>query len=664
MKIALTYHVRVAGGEGEAEFDDPQTIERVGAALAALGHQVDPIECSGPATRVVARLEAMPPDLVFNLAEGRRGRFREAFFPALFGELGLPFTGSDAYACAVALDKSLTKSKLERAGVPVARSVFHDGTVPLDVSGLRLPVIVKPNFEGSSVGIGQDSIVTRVEDLAPRVERALAAFPAGVLIEEYVSGKDVVVAQLTRGKRAILPPGEYVYARHEHFNVYDYDVREKRSVEVRAPAELPPSTIARVEALAERAFRALSIRDLGLLDFRVTAAGEVFFLEVDPLPSLAADGTFLALARAADVGDLDRVVAAIVASACTRHGVTAKPRQRRGALRVGLAFNVKRVKPGFGGVDDDEAEYDSPTTIQAIRDAIASHGHDVVDLEATPELASTLGSLGVDVVFNVAEGLRGRNRESQVPALCELLSIPYTGSDAATLALALDKGLAKRICRQAGVLTPDWFFMVTGKEKIPRGFEFPLIVKPVAEGSSKGVLGSAVARDERELRDKAAAIAARYRQPALIERFLTGREFTVALLGERKPRVLPPMEIVFTRKDIEHPVYEFDHKLEPTADIRYESPAKITPEQRKDIESVARDAFIALGCRDVARVDLRLDARGRANFVECNPLPGLTPDWSDICLIGKGVGMDYRTLIGEILAPAIRRLREQQRGAA
>jgi len=663
MKIAVTYNVRVRGGESEAEFDEPQTIEAIVSALQRLGHQVDAVEASGPAARVVARLEATTPDLVFNIAEGRRGKFREAFFPALLAELALPFTGSDAYACAVALDKALTKSKLERAGVPLARGIFHDGSTSFDATGLRLPLIVKPNFEGSSVGIGANSIVTKIEELAPKVEAALKAFPAGVIVEEYIDGRDVVVGLLERPRGvSVLQPGEYVYPTSQGaFSLYDYEVRERRdNLEVRAPAELPASTLKRLEQLADRAFRALDIRDFGLIDFRVTPAGEVFFLEVDPLPSFARDGTFLALARG--VGDLDAVLAAILASASARHGVSQRAsRTKRSALRVGLAFNMKRTKPGFGGVDDEEAEYDSPSTIQAIRDAIASHGHDVVDLEATPELAGTMGSLAIDVVFNVAEGLRGRNREAHVPALCELLGITYTGSDPATLALALDKGLAKRICHQAGVPTPDWFPMLTGREKLPKGFEFPLIVKPIAEGSSKGVLGSSVARDEKELRDKALAIIARYRQPALVEKYLPGREFTVALLGERKPRVLPPMEIVFTRKDVEHPVYEFDHKLEPTTDIRYESPAKIPVELQKEIEGVARDAFVALGCRDVARVDVRLDARGRANFVECNPLPGLTPDWSDICLIGKGVGLDYRSLIGEILAPAIRRYREQQK---
>jgi D-alanine-D-alanine ligase len=664
MRLALTYALRLRDEPAEAEHDEPATIDAIVAGLRRLGHTVDPIEVSGPVARVVARLEASSPDLVVNLAAGRRGRFREAFFPALLAELGIPFTGSDAYTCAVGLDKGLTKLKLERAGVRTPRAVFVDR--PRASFGLRLPVIVKPNFEGSSIGIGADAIVTREADLAPRVERALAAFPEGILVEEFVEGTDVVVAFLERDpkkerRRAFLPPGEYLYpGARTSKPIYDFERRERRvGVELRAPAALDPEVLARTIEASEQVVRALGVRDLALLDFRVTSAGEVEFLEIDPLPSLAKGPSYLGLGEAAGEG-LDAVLAAIVSSAAQRHRIDVREARRRPRLRVGLAFNLKRVKPGFGGADDDEAEYDSPATIQAIHDAIASHGHDVVDLEATPELAGTIGSMGLDLVFNVAEGLRGRNREAQVPAILELLGIEYTGSDPATLALALDKGLAKRIVRQAGVATADWIPMHSPKEKLPAHFAYPLIVKPIAEGSSKGVLGSAVARSEAELREKVAAIVARYRQPALVEVFLPGREFTVALLGEKRPKVLPPMEIVFTKPGVDHPVYEFDHKLAATDEIRYEAPAKVDPALQRAIEGVARASFVALGCRDVARIDVRLDAQGRPNFIECNPLPGLTPEWSDLCLIGKGVGLEYRTLIGEIMAPALRRLKARR----
>jgi len=328
---------------------------------------------------------------------------------------------------------------------------------------------------------------------------------------------------------------------------------------------------------------------------------------------------------------------------------------------------VKRIKPSEDGEEDSEAEYDSPSTLQAIREAIASWGHEVIDLEANQELPTVLAVTPLDLVFNVAEGWKGRNREAQVPSLLELLDIPYTGSDPATLSLALDKALAKKIVRQHGIHTPNFQLFTTGKERLNREFtEFPLMVKPVAEGSSKGVVSKSVVQNEAELREVVRELVSKYQQPALVEEYIRGREFTVGLLGERRPRVLPPMEIVFVDTDDPNPVYSFQHKLDWNDRIRYEVPAKLEPGQTEKLRTAARGAFMALGCRDVARIDFKMDARGRFYFLECNPLPGLTPGWSDLVLIAKGAGMDYRTLIGEILSGAIRRYkeREQSRRAA
>jgi D-alanine-D-alanine ligase len=328
---------------------------------------------------------------------------------------------------------------------------------------------------------------------------------------------------------------------------------------------------------------------------------------------------------------------------------------------VGFAFNVKRVTPDLAGEQDDEAEYDSPKTLQAIREAIASYGHEVVDLEATSDLPIQLASTPVDVVFNIAEGFKGRNRESQVPALLELLDIPYTGSDPAALSVSLDKALAKRMVRTHGILTPDYVVMHSGKERLPRELSFPVLVKPVAEGTSKGVTKKSVVRDEVELREVARELIAKYRQPALVEGYVAGREFTVGLLGERRPKVLPPMEIVFLDATDPTPIYSFEMKQDWNDKIRYEVPAKLSPRELDRLEKAARECFTALGCRDVARVDFRMDAEGRFHFIECNPLPGLAPGWSDLVLIAQAAGIDYRGLIGEILSFAIRRYQERER---
>lgn len=327
-------------------------------------------------------------------------------------------------------------------------------------------------------------------------------------------------------------------------------------------------------------------------------------------------------------------------------------------LHVVLAHNLKRLQPERGGAHDDEAEFDSPCTIDAIARAIESHGHFVTKVEADADFPAQVLALRPDLVFNVAEGARGRSREAHVPAFLELVGIPYTGSDPSALVTTLDKAVAKSIVSAAGVHTPRGVVMATGAEPLPAGFMFPAIVKPVAEGSSKGVLPSSVAIDEREARGLARRMAARYSEGALVEEFLPGREFTVAILGG-PATVLPPMEVVLQTGE-EFPVYSFDHKLEPTDEVRYESPAKVPAELDSALRKVALEAFHALRCRDVARIDLRLDREGRPAFIECNPLPGLTPGWSDLCLIAEPAGMDYRALIGRILAPAVARCLSQK----
>jgi D-alanine-D-alanine ligase len=174
------------------------------------------------------------------------------------------------------------------------------------------------------------------------------------------------------------------------------------------------------------------------------------------------------------------------------------------------------------------------------------------------------------------------------------------------------------------------------------------------------VVARSVVNSEAELREVVREMASRYGQPALVEEFIGGREFTVGLLGERRPRVLAPMEIVFTDKTDKAPIYKFEDKLEANDRIRYEAPAKLDPGQMERLKTAARGAFMALGCRDVARIDFRMDDKGRFCFIECNPLPGLTPGWSDLVLIAQGEGVDYRTLIGEIMAGAVRRYKERE----
>ncbi|MFL5352433.1 ATP-grasp domain-containing protein [Archangium sp.] len=677
MRIALTYNLRLSDSEDEAEFDTQETVNTLAAAIERLGHRLERFEVSGPASRTVARLEAYSPDLIFNIAEGRRGRFREAFYPALFDELGFAYTGSDAYALAVTLDKQLTKLVLSKHGIRTPGWQFVEKLNELKVEDLRFPLIIKPNFEGSSKGITQDSVAETVEQAREKVAQALARYPAGILVEEFIGGTDITVPYLGAVQNdhdGVLSPVEYdidpAAIAGRKYAIYDYELKTKKesSVKVRAPANISPKVAEEMRNMSKKIFQVLDCRDLGRIDFRLSDAGVPYFLEINALPSLE-PGAGIYAAAAMEGVHLDGVVNAVIQSAARRYKIKdgkrqGKPTRKSGPLRVGFTYNVKRVKPVAAdgtALEDSEAEYDSPTTLQAIREAIASWGHEVVDLEATAELPSVLASTPLDIVFNIAEGFKGRNRESQVPAMLELLDIPYTGSDPATLSIALDKALAKKIVRQAGIHTPNFQLMHTGKERLDKQFtSFPLIVKPVAEGSSKGVVSKSVCHNEAELREVVKEIVTKYQQPALIEEYIGGREFTVGLLGERRPRVLPPMEIVFLDREDKTPIYSFQHKLDWNDRIRYDAPAKIEPALLEKLRAAARNSFMALGCRDVARIDFRMDDKGRIYFIECNPLPGLTPGWSDLVLIAQGAGMDYRGLIGEIMAPAIRRYKERE----
>jgi D-alanine-D-alanine ligase len=321
-------------------------------------------------------------------------------------------------------------------------------------------------------------------------------------------------------------------------------------------------------------------------------------------------------------------------------------------VRVGFVYNVRSASAGEG---DDEAEFDSPETIAAIRDAIAAGGHDVVCLEADRTLPVALIDADVDLVFNIAEGQGQRGREAQVPALLELLGIPYTGSDPVTLGVTLDKSIASTLVRAAGVATPRSCLIGSPADPVPADFPYPAIVKPVHEGSSKGISGRSIVFDEPGLRERARVVTAEYGQAAFCEEYVPGREITIGLLGE-PPRVLPPMEIVFLG-DEELPLYSYEVKQDWKDVARLDNPASLTPAELAVLEQNSLVAFQALGCRDVARIDFRLTAGGTPYFLECNPLPGLAPRGGDLWFIAEGMGLTFESLIGEILEGAQRRLR-------
>ncbi|HEY0191043.1 MAG TPA: ATP-grasp domain-containing protein [Kofleriaceae bacterium] len=684
MKVAFTYNLRltdVRETEKEAEYDSAETVSAIATALEAAGHEVEKIEVSGPASNLLERLEQIDPDIIFNTAEGQSGKMREALYPALYDELGIPYTGSDAYVNAVTLDKWLTKLMVQRANIDTARGVLvtvrNFDQVTERGAGLAFPVIVKPNHEGSSKGIYNgalgSSVIKDAKDLTSSLKTALRQYPDGVLVEEYIAGVDIAVGFIegVGHDDGLLTPVEVMFEAPERgsergidrtINIYDYRLKnvEPGKVQYRCPANLPRDVAARLRSISSEVIRTLGLRDIARLDYRVTPEGRIYLLEANALPALNSSSSLFA--ATAQVGlTYNATIASVLNAAALRSGLATASqlgvgRQRKSQpIRVGFTYNVKRSHDG-----DDEAEWDPPETIIAIANALARQGHIVVHLEATPDLPRVLAEADVDLIFNIAEGVEGRNREAQVPALCELLGIPYTGSDSATLAIALDKALGKKVLLQHDILTPRFQVMESARERLSPDMRFPMIVKPNAEGSSKGIGSASVVDTEDELRTAVKLCVERYRQPALIEEYISGREFTVGLLGDKRPRVLPPMEIKF-KKDTKRPVYDYAVKQEWEEHVYYECPARLTEAEQKAIEKIARATFWALDCRDVARVDMRMDADGRIYVLEVNPLPGLTPGYSDLVLIAQAAGMEYDQLIAEIMVGGLRRMKDKRR---
>jgi D-alanine-D-alanine ligase len=303
---------------------------------------------------------------------------------------------------------------------------------------------------------------------------------------------------------------------------------------------------------------------------------------------------------------------------------------------------------------DEFAEWDSPATIAAVESALSEFGK-VVRLEAKEDFPARLREAKPDIVFNIAGGLRGVNREAHVPAICEFLGIPYSGSDPFTLSLCLDKARTKETLAFHGIPSPS-FAVVRKLEDLrtAENLSLPLFVKPLHEGSSKGITDRNLCWDRTQLVKQTEFLLESYAQPVLVEEYLPGKEFTCAVLGNGdEATVLPIVGLNFeTLPKGALPIYGFDAKFvwdrpENPLDI-FQCPARITTALQASIERVTLDAFRVLGCRDWSRIDVRLDAAGAPNVLEVNPLPGILPDPADnSCLpkAARAAGIGYDELI-------------------
>ncbi|HOU14190.1 MAG TPA: hypothetical protein PKZ84_13850 [Anaerolineae bacterium] len=342
-------------------------------------------------------------------------------------------------------------------------------------------------------------------------------------------------------------------------------------------------------------------------------------------------------------------------------------------LRIAVVANRKHsVKVEASAPPDALAEYDAEETVEGIQNALRQLGHEAFFLEADETFMDTVRAARPDMCFNIAEGLRGDSRESHVPAVLEMLSIPYTGSKVLTHAVSLDKVMTKRIWRDAGLPTAPFQSFRHVAVPLDERLTFPLFVKPAREGSGMGINAHSIVHNEAELRAQVEWVIHTYRQPALVETYLPGREFTVGLIGNRYLPGDPPRS-AFYDADGYHvfPIEEIDMSRSAIPDVynteakgfapenvggpQFHCPADLPEDVAAEIRRLTIRAFETLNALDVSRVDFRLDADGAPQLVEINTLPGLRPHFSDMWILANAEGVSYQTLIAEILGLALER---------
>jgi D-alanine-D-alanine ligase len=327
-------------------------------------------------------------------------------------------------------------------------------------------------------------------------------------------------------------------------------------------------------------------------------------------------------------------------------------------MKIGLTYDLKSVYLKNGHAEDEVAEFDSEETIDGIEQALNDLGHTTERIGHIKDLTKALvKGKRWELVFNICEGFNGIGREAQVPALLDAYYIPYTFSDPLVLSLTLHKGMTKRVIRDAGIPTAP-FHMIECEEDIEKcTLPYPLFIKPVAEGSGKGIGARSVVNDFEEFRNESLSLLKLYKQPVLVEKLLTGREFTVGILGTgKKARVVGVMEVKIS-ENAEEQTYSRFIKENYEGRVNYNL---AEDEVKAACERVSLDAWRVLGCRDAGRIDLKMDENGIPNFIEVNPLPGINHIHSDLPIMLYLQGWNYKHLIAEIIRSASERTRTNQ----
>lgn len=346
-------------------------------------------------------------------------------------------------------------------------------------------------------------------------------------------------------------------------------------------------------------------------------------------------------------------------------------------MRVGIAFDLRFPENSHSGLlsqiseknpdlllpEDVFEEMDSIETVEAIESVLNKAGHETLRLGSGKDFLVSIMENPVDIVFNIAEGWGTRSREAHVPSVLEMLGIPYTGSDPLTLAITLDKGMAKRVVMSAGVLTPR-FMVLKSLEDLNHNVElsYPLIIKPAWEGSSIGIRRNSKVESIREFREKFEWLINSYREPGLIEEFVQGEEVTVGVMGNESPRVIGMMMIQPRNGSPMDFIYSLEVKRNWREEVEYICPPPLPRQTLNELRRSALTAYKALTCRDIARLDFRIGMDGIPYFLEANPLPGLNPETGDLPIMMQKEGMPYEELILSILDHAIRRQRSTTKG--
>jgi D-alanine-D-alanine ligase len=330
-------------------------------------------------------------------------------------------------------------------------------------------------------------------------------------------------------------------------------------------------------------------------------------------------------------------------------------------MKVGMTFDLKDAYLNRGFTPEDAAEFDSETTVGAIENIMKSRGQEVDRIGSVDRLVARLAAgEHWDLVFNIAEGVRGMGREAQIPALLDAWNIPYTFSGPDILALTLNKAWTHSVVRSHGVSTADFAVVREPGDVYNLDLPFPLFVKPVAEGTSKGIGPRSLVTSGPDLKCVCEELLERFRQPALVETYLPGREFTVGILGDGdNARSIGVMEVTSTGSG-DGSAYTYANKMNWRQNVAY---ALVEDETSREVRDLALKAWKALGCLDAGRVDVRLDNQGKPRFMEVNPLPGLDPSCSDLPILHGLGGGKFEDLVGAILDSAMLRAAKNDRSS-